>query len=54
MYYEEKFINGKLMYRHMPDADWSEKTTAVAIVANQVMKLNGEERKELFKLFKRS
>ena len=51
MYYEEKFIDGKLMFRHMPDAEWQEITTAVAIVANQVSKLNDEERKELFGLF---
>ena len=24
MYYEEKVINGKLMYRTHPDGDWSE------------------------------
>ncbi len=35
----------------MPDAEWQEITTAVAIVANQVSKLNDEERKELFGLF---
>ncbi len=51
MYYEEKFINGKLMFRNMPDGEWEEKTTAVAIVANQMMKLNDEERVKLFGLF---
>jgi len=51
MYYEEKFIAGKLMFRNMPDGYWREKTTSVAIVANQVVKLNCEERVELFNLF---
>lgn len=51
MYYEEKFIDGKLMFRNLPKGEWHEKTTAVAIVANQIMKLNMEERVELFGLF---
>ena len=51
MYYEEKFIDGKLMFRTMPDGYWMEKTTAVSIVANQVLRLNEEERQELFGLF---
>ena len=51
MYYEEKFIDGKLMFRNTPDGYWMEKTTAVAIVANQVLRLSEEERHELFHLF---
>lgn len=51
MYYEEKFIDGKLMYRNTPEGDWHIKHNAYAKVANRVYSLSDEERMEVFSLF---
>ncbi len=51
MYYEEKFINGKLSFRNMPDGEWQLKTTSVALVANQLILMTEDERADLFSLF---
>ena len=51
MFYEEKFIDGKLMFRTTPKGEWEHKTTSVALVANQLILMTDDERVELFSLF---
>ncbi len=51
MYYEEKFVNGLLMLRNMPDGEWYFKYTELAQVANIVMELSEEDRLKLFGYF---
>jgi len=51
MFYEEKFVNGILMFRNTPDGYWLPKVTSVAIIANNLFNLSEEERLEVFSYF---
>jgi len=51
MYYEEKFIDGKLMFRTIPEGDWHINNRAFAKVANKVLALTEDERVEVFSCF---
>ncbi len=51
MYYEEKFIDGKIMFRNMPDGYWLPKVTSVANIANNLFNLTEEERLEVMGYF---
>lgn len=51
MYYEEKFIDGKLKYRITPNGKWLFVTESHGIVANLLALMTEEERLEVFALF---
>jgi len=51
MFYEEKFINGSLMFRTIPNGKWTSKMTSAAMTANEVMALSLEERLEVMGYF---
>lgn len=51
MYYEEKFIDGRLMYKIAPKGAWKPVLNSVGIVANQLLRMSEENRMKVFSLF---
>jgi len=51
MSYEEKFIDGKLMFRYTTKDAWFEKPNYYGVVARLVYDLTDLERENLFTLF---
>ncbi len=54
MYYEEKFINGYLMFRSTPDGKFIPVLTKVALMANQLHLMSEADRESVFNYFCKS
>jgi hypothetical protein len=51
MYYEEKIINGKLMFRNKPNGDWNECTGLKADIVNKMLIVSEETRRDIIAMF---
>ncbi|MBD3351720.1 MAG: hypothetical protein GF364_09570 [Candidatus Lokiarchaeota archaeon] len=51
MYYEEKVIDGRLMYRIDPKGEWAPVKGAKAIAVSTLSLLTDDERKEVLSFF---
>ena len=51
MYLEEKIIDGKLMYRILPDGKWRESVGTGADVVKQLLNMQEEQRINVLNLF---
>ena len=51
MYYQEKFLNGRLVIKTTPDGEWRQAVGEYADTANAVYRLADTQREELFSHF---